>query len=129
MIRLDHVHILSSDMEKTLHFYQTMFGAKVVYDATLMDQRNVRIEIGGQAMHIYDQRPRSADRGLVHHLGIRTYDLEGLITHMQENGVVFRKGITEDVPFRYVMCAAPDGVLLELYQVEPGGEWMVGEGT
>ena len=128
MIALDHVHIFSSDMEKTLAFYQTMFHAKVVYDATLMQQRNVRIEIGGQAMHIYDQKPRSADHGLVHHLGIRTDDLVGLIAHMQENGVVFRKGITEDASFRYVMCEAPDRVLLELYEVKPGGEWMVGEG-
>ena len=129
MITLDHVHIFSSDMEKTLHFYQIMFDAKIVYDATLMGQRNVRIDIGGQAMHIYDQKPRSADRGLVHHLGIRTDDLEGLIAYMQENGVVFRKGVTEDVAFRYVMCEAPDGVLLELYEVKPGGEWMVREGT
>ena len=47
---------------------------------------------------------------------------------MQENGVVFRKGIVEATPFRYAMCEAPDGVLLELYEVKPGGEWMVGEG-
>ena len=127
MICLDHVHIFSSDMEKTLRFYRTMFGARVIYDAVLMGQRNVRLDIGGQALHIYDQKPRSADRGLVHHLGIRTDDLEGLIAHMRENGVVFRKGITEATPFRYVMCEAPDGVLLELYELKPGGEWMVGE--
>ena len=129
MICLDHVHIFSSDVEKTIHFYATMFDAKVVYDTPLVGKRNVRLDIGGMAMHVYDQKPRSADRGLVNHLGLRTDDLDGLVTHMQAHGVTFRKTITEAESFRYVMCEAPDGVLLELYQVKEGGEWMVGEGS
>ena len=79
MICLDHVHIFSSNMAKTLCFYQTMFGAKLVYGAVLMEQRKVRLYIGGQAMHIYHQKPRGTDRGLVHHLGIPTDDLDGLV--------------------------------------------------
>lgn len=127
MLSLDHVHIFASDIEKTITFYRIMFGAEVVYDALLVGQRNVRIQIGGMAIHIYDQPPRSADRGLVHHLGIRTDDLAGLVAHMQQHGVAFRKGVTEDPAFRYIMCEAPDGVLLELYEVKPGGGWMVGK--
>jgi len=111
-----------------MHFYATMFGAEVVYDTLLMGKRNVRLDIGGMAMHVYDQKPRSADRGLVNHLGMRTDDLDSLVKHMQAKGVTFRKTITEAESFRYVMCEAPDGVLLELYQVKEGGEWMVGEG-
>ncbi len=126
MICLDHVHIFASNMENTLSFYQTMFGARIVYDTLLVGQRNVRIDIGGHAMHIYDQRPRSADRGLVNHIGIRTDDLDALVSHMQAHGVTFRKGITDDPAFRYIMCEAPDGMLVELYQVKPGGGWMVG---
>jgi catechol 2,3-dioxygenase-like lactoylglutathione lyase family enzyme len=128
MICLDHVHVFSSDIEKTIHFYTTMFGARVVYDTPLMGKRNVRLDIGGMAMHVYDQKPRSADRGLLNHLGMRTDDLDSLVEHMQANGVTFRKAITEAESFRYVMCEAPDGVLLELYQVKEGGEWMVGKG-
>lgn len=125
MIRLDHVHIFASDVQATVAFYRTMFGARVVYDAELVGKRNVRLDIGGTAIHIYDQRPRSADRGLVHHLGMRTDNLDRLAAHMKANGVVFRKAITEDNAFRYVMCEAPDGVLLELYEVKPGCEWMI----
>ena len=39
--------------------------------------------------------------------------------------MVFRKEITEDKNFRYVMCEAPDGILLELYEVKAGAEWML----
>ncbi|MGH7966543.1 MAG: VOC family protein, partial [Candidatus Binatia bacterium] len=110
MIRLDHAHIFASHIKTTIHFYQTMFGARVVYDTALVGKRNVRLDIGGMALHVYDQMPRSADRGLINHLGIRTDDLAGLVAHMQTHGVTFRKGITEDEHFRYIMCEAPDGV-------------------
>ncbi len=123
--RLDHVHIFASNMAETIRFYTMMFDAKVVYDSQLVGQRNVSLDLGGLAIHIYDQPPRSRDRGLVHHLGLLTDDLPGLMAHMQARGVTFRKAITEDTAFRYVMCEAPDGVLLELYEVKPGGEWML----
>ena len=113
-------------MDKTVRFYTTMFAARVVYDTQLVGQRNVRLDIGGMALHVYDQPPRSADRGLMHHLGILTDDLDGLVSHMWGQGVVFRKDITEDDAFRYIMCEAPDGILLELYEVKPGCEWMLG---
>jgi catechol 2,3-dioxygenase-like lactoylglutathione lyase family enzyme len=125
VICLDHAHIFASHLETTVTFYRTMFGARLVYDTALVGRRNVRLDIGGMALHVYDQLPRSADRGLIHHLGIRTDDLEGLMAHMRANGVAFRKEITEDQHFRYVMCEAPDGVLLELYEVKAGAEWMV----
>lgn len=124
MIRLDPIHVFASTLEATVHFYTTMFGARVVYDTIRVGQRNVRLDMGGTAMHLYDQPPRSADRGLIHHLGIRTDDLAGLIRHLQATGVVFRAGIREDTAFRYIMCEAPDGILLELYEVKSGGEWM-----
>lgn len=123
--RLDHVHIFASNMAETIHFYTTMFAAKVVYDTQLVGQRNVRLDLGGLAIHVYDQPPRGRDRGLVHHLGLLTDDLPGLMAHMQSHGATFRKAITEDTAFRYFMCEAPDGILLELYEVKPGGEWML----
>ena len=83
MIRLDHTHIFASHLEATVTFYRTMFGARVVYDTSLVGRRNVRLDIGGTALHVYDQAPRSADRGLIHHLGIRTDDLESLMAHMR----------------------------------------------
>lgn len=126
MIRLDHAHIFASDIDATIAFWQTMFGARVVFDEALVGQRNVRLDIGGGALHLYDQPPRGLDRGLVHHLGIRTDDLPGLVAHMQAHGAIFRKPISEQPSFRYVMFEAPDGLLLKLYEVKPGGREMFG---
>ena len=123
-VQLDHVHIFASDIETTVSFYRMMFGARMVYDTSLVGRRNVRLDFGGAAIHVYDQKPRSADRGLIHHLGIRTDDLDNLVRSMQAKGVAFRKDIADAGSFRYIMCEAPDGVLIELYEVKAGGEWM-----
>ena len=125
MNRLDHTHLFSSDIEKTVRWYVTMLGAEVIYDTELVGHRNVRLEIGGGALHVYEQPPRGPGRQIVHHLGIRTDDLRALVAHMQAQGHRFPKAITEEPAFRYVMCEAPDGLLLELYEVKPGGEWMI----
>ena len=106
-----------------------MFGARIVYDAMLVGQRNIRLDIGGAGAAYLRANTSECGTGvwcIILAFGLN--DLEGLIAHMQANGVVFRKGIVEDTSFRYAMCEAPDGVLLELYEVKPGGEWMVGEG-
>ena len=78
MNRLDHAHLFSSDIEKTVRWYVTMLGAEVIYDTELVGHRNVRLEIGGGALHLYQQPPRGPGRQIVHHVGIRTDDLHGL---------------------------------------------------
>ena len=120
--RLDHAHIFASDVETTIEFFTTMFGAQVAWDREAAGARNVRLEIGGGALHLYDQAPRGDDRPLVHHLGIRTDDLFGLVEHMRAQGHTFRNEVAEHPHFRYVMVAAPDGLLLELFEPKPGGD-------
>jgi len=126
MVKLDHAHLFCSDIAAVTRYYESMFGARVVYDRELAGSRVVRIDLGGTALHLYDQSPRGAGRPLVHHLGLRTDGLDELVAHMRAQGAVFRKGIVEDTAFRYAMCEAPDGLLLELYEVKPGGDWMLG---
>ena len=71
--RLDHTHLLCSDVDATVDFFSRMFGGRVAMDeADLAGARNVRIEVGIGAIHLYDQPPRGSDRPLVHHIGIRT---------------------------------------------------------
>ena len=56
--------------------------------------------------------------GAVHHVGIQTDDLPALHRRLTALGVPFRSGIREFGSWRYIMCEAPDGVLLELFQID-----------
>ncbi len=114
---LHHPHLFASDLDASLQFYQEMFGAEIIFDHVMAGARNVMISIGTGKINFYDQPPRGPGPCAVHHLGIETDDLEGLVEHMKSKGVRFRSGIRDLGAWKYVMAGAPDNVLLELFQV------------
>ncbi len=117
--RLHHTHLFASDLEASLDFYRRWFGAEVLSDEVFAGSRNVLVDVGGGRLNFYDQPPRDRGRNVVHHLGIQTEDLEGLVQRMQEGGVPFRRRITDTGLLSYVMVEGPDGILLELFQADP----------
>ena len=119
---LHHVHIFARDIEATIAWWRGMLGGEVVCDEMLAGARNVFMRIGCGRLHIYEQAPRDSGRGAVHHIGIRSDDLRGLVARMERRGVRFRSEIREFGTWRYIMCAAPDDVLLELFEFDPAHE-------
>ena len=115
---LHHAHLFASDLERSISFYREMFDAEVVFDTEVAGARNALIRLGDAHINFYDQPPRDSGRGAVHHLGIRTEDLCSLVAHMKSKGFTFRKEIIDLGALKYVMAAAPDGVLLELFQTD-----------
>ncbi|MFX1374767.1 MAG: VOC family protein [Promethearchaeota archaeon] len=116
-ITLHHAHIFASNLDESIKFYQDMFGAKILFDNKIAGARNVMISIGLAKINFYDQPPKDQGRGAIHHLGIETDDLDALVTHMKNKGFQFIKKIKNLGPLKYVMAAAPDNVLLELFEV------------
>jgi catechol 2,3-dioxygenase-like lactoylglutathione lyase family enzyme len=114
---LHHAHLFASNLDKSIKFYQEMFGAKILFDLKMAGARNVMISIGTSKINFYDQPPKDDGRGAIHHLGIETDDLEALVTHMKNKGFQFIREIKSFGPLKYVMAAAPDNVLLELFEV------------
>ena len=113
---LHHAHLFASNLDQSVRFYQEMFGGEVILDAEVSGSRNILLRLGSAHINFYDQPPKDTGRGVVHHLGIRTDDLEGLVARMKEKGFEFRKGITDLGALKYIMAAAPDGILLELFE-------------
>jgi uncharacterized protein (DUF952 family)/catechol 2,3-dioxygenase-like lactoylglutathione lyase family enzyme len=116
--RLHHAHIFASDIDATIEFWTSRLGATVAADEILLGSRNVMLMVGSGRLNVYDQPPRSAERGPVHHLGIQVRHLDALVDHMTALGTEFRKPVTAGEGFRYVMAEAPDGILLELFEAD-----------
>lgn len=114
---LHHAHLFASNLDESIMFYQDMFGAKVLFDLKMAGARNVMIWIGSSKINFYDQPPKDQGRGAIHHLGIETEDLEALVAHMKSKGFQFIKEIKSFGPLKYIMAAAPDNLLLELFEV------------
>jgi catechol 2,3-dioxygenase-like lactoylglutathione lyase family enzyme len=114
---LHHVHIFASDLNKSIKFYEDFFDGKVVLDMELAGARNVFMKVGNGRIHFYDQPPKFSGRGSIHHFGIQTDDLEGMVNKMRSKGVVFTKDITDAGFWKYIMVPAPDDILIELFEV------------
>ncbi len=113
-----HIHIFASDINKSINFYEAFFGGKVILDSELAGARNVFMKIGHGRLHFYDQPPKSPGRGSIHHFGIQTDHIEGVVDKLTAGGVVLKKGITDLGFWKYIMVPAPDDILIELFQVD-----------
>lgn len=117
-VHLHHVHVFASDIEAAVAWWRDKLGGEIVFDGDFGGARNVFVQVGAGRLHLYDQPPRGAPGGAWHHVGIRTDDLSALHRRLVAEGVPFRSGIREFGAWRYIMCAAPDGILLELFQID-----------
>ena len=124
-VSLDHIHIFSSNLPATIEFFTQMLGATVVWDDEAARARNVRLALGRAFIHVYDQPSKNERGGPVHHLGVETDDLDGLVVRMKANGFQFRNAIRDESRFRYVMVAGPDNLLIELFQCREPERWQI----
>jgi len=116
---IHHAHLFAADINSALNFYQEMFCAEILADLEMAGARNVFVAIGQGRIHFYEQPPKDEGRGAIHHIGIQTDDLQGLVAHMRAKGFQFRKEIADFGFWKYVMAQGPDNVLLELFQIIP----------
>ena len=114
--RLHHTHLFASDLDASLRFYQEWFGAEVLADHHFAGARNVMVRIGDGRLNFYDQPPRDRGRNAIHHLGIQVEGLTELVERMAAGGIEMRSAIRILPELDYIMIAAPDGVLLELFE-------------
>jgi catechol 2,3-dioxygenase-like lactoylglutathione lyase family enzyme len=114
---IHHVHIFASAINESIKFYKDFFGGKIILDAELAGARNVFMKIGNGRLHFYDQPPKNPGRGSIHHFGIQTDDMEGIVNNMKSKGISFKKGIVDFGFWKYIMVPAPDDILIELFQI------------
>ena len=114
---IHHVHIFSSNLKKSLQFYQENFGGQVILDAEFAGARNVFMKVGNGRLHFYNQSPKHSVRGSIHHFGIQTENLEAMVTKLKSNGILFQKDVTDIGHWKYIMVPAPDNILIELFEI------------
>jgi catechol 2,3-dioxygenase-like lactoylglutathione lyase family enzyme len=112
-----HVHLFASNLEKSLVFYKTFFGGEIILDAEIAGARNIFMKVGTGRIHFYDQPPKMAGAGSIHHFGIQTDDVERDYQRMKTEGVAFNKEVVDLGYMKYIMVPAPDNLLIELFEV------------
>ena len=115
MLSLHHTHLFASDVDRSIAFWRDHFGAVVLVDTVFAGARNVFMRIGEGRLHLYDQAPKHAGAGTVHHLGIETDELDALVARLKVAGVSVTD-VRRHAEGDYAMAEGPDGLLLELFR-------------
>ncbi|MFC1915767.1 VOC family protein [Chloroflexota bacterium] len=119
--KYEHLHITSTDPEKTAEFYTRFMGAKFVKEAEVLGMKMIDMELGGIIFRI--SRGTGADanwtgtRFGLHHHGIQVDNLDKIIADLRANNVEFVVEPFEPVPgVSAIFVKAPDNVLIEVIE-------------
>jgi catechol 2,3-dioxygenase-like lactoylglutathione lyase family enzyme len=123
---IEHVSLRCRDLEKTITFYESMFGARVILRRNLAGGKKiVYLRLGTAMIELMDMGPALELRDPreyygVHHLGLKTNDFWAHYHSLKEKGADFvgepfepKKGI------QLVFLRDPNGAIIELCQRDP----------
>ena len=119
MIKHANVTILVADLERAVRYYRDTLGLALAFRAgdEWAQLTAPGLTIG---LHPIDASRAAAPRELVS-LGFGVEHLESAMAALQEKGVKFKDGITENPGVRLAHFADPDGTPLYLAQQVWGG--------
>ena len=122
---LDHVNIITADLEGTARFYTELFGLEPRDGPPPLTHENARwmYDAAGRAViHInslecpraYDREVRAGPTGALHHVALRCSGYEELRARLASYGLEHRINVVAAVGLRQIFVLDPNQVLLEL---------------
>jgi catechol 2,3-dioxygenase-like lactoylglutathione lyase family enzyme len=122
---LDHVNIITSDLDGTARYYSEVFG---------LERRNAPPPLTpGNAQWMYDDAgraivhinsvdcPRTYERevapgptGSLHHVALRCTGYDGMLARLAQRGIGYQLNEVPAARLRQIFTLDPNGVLLEL---------------
>src|SRR5690606_5178867 len=105
---LNHVSLIVSDLDRSVTFYERLFGLPVVSRQT----GGVNLGVGGSFLGIYQGGPSAEPH--INHLcfGLADFDAERTVAALTRSGVEAESRIRDGVA--QVYCADPDGLRVQL---------------
>jgi catechol 2,3-dioxygenase-like lactoylglutathione lyase family enzyme len=123
---LDHVNIITQDIEGTANFYRDLLDLERRDGPPPLTPNTVQWmhdQEGRAIVHINSlDCPRAYDRdiepgaltGAIHHVALRCTGFEDLLARLQRMGADYQVNTIDSIGLRQVFTADPNNVLLEL---------------
>jgi len=122
---LDHVNIITADLEGTARFYAELFGLERRAAPPPLTPGNAQwmYDAAGRAIvHVNSlDCPRYFERdvspgptGALHHVALNCSGYEDMIARLNTRGLGYRVNVVDAISLRQIFTLDPNGVLLEL---------------
>jgi catechol 2,3-dioxygenase-like lactoylglutathione lyase family enzyme len=121
-IRIDHLHIRSTDAEAAAAFYARAFGARETGRQPVPAGVRIMLDLDGLALFVESVPegtagvPTAPYRGL-EHLGLAVDDLDAVVSNLAIKGIALEGPPSSPRPgVRIAFVKAPDGARVELVE-------------
>ena len=124
---IHHVAIIASDYERSRHFYHQVLGLPILAETLREARQSWKLDLalpdGGQ-LELFSfptppARPSGPEGGGLGHLAFRGAAVGPGIAHLEQHGVAVEPvRVDELTGSRFTFFADPDGLPLELYEVD-----------
>ena len=122
---LDHVNIITSDVDSSARFYAELFGLEARNGPPPLTHENARWmydDAGRAILHInslecprhYDREVRPGPTGALHHVALRCSGYEELRARLKSRGLEHRLNEVTAIGLKQIFVLDPNQVLLEL---------------
>src|SRR5262245_27487671 len=116
-LKLNHLHLKTTDPDKTVQFYVDTFGAKVL---NKNPRGGYRIDLLGLELNVskfLDEQKREQKYGM-EHIAIDTDELDNLVAKLQAQGSNILEATVASGGRRVCFFEGPDGVQLEFIEIK-----------
>ena len=117
-LKLNHLHLKTTDPEKTANFYVETLGAKITGE---LPNGGYRLDLHGLALNVskFLEQKRKQIYGM-EHLAIDTDELDALVEKLKAQGINILEETVVSGGRRVCFFEGPDGVQLEFIEMKPG---------
>ncbi len=122
---LDHVHILCGDVEKSVKYFEDVFGGKVESRGELRGFPMIRMDVKGVFVNLMGTDPKAValevgkgSRGL-DHFGFNVKGLEKTVEDLKKKGAKISAGPgVTPAGVKFAFVDGPEGIRIELVERE-----------
>lgn len=124
---IHHVAIIASDYERSRHFYHQVLGLPILAETLREARQSWKLDLAlpdGSQLELFSfpappARPSRPEACGLRHLAFRVPALDPVIAHLEQHGVAVEPvRVDELTGSRFTFFADPDGLPLELYEVD-----------
>lgn len=126
---MHHVAIIASDYDRSRRFYHELLGLPILAETLRAERHSWKLDLAlpdGSQLELFSfpappPRPSRPEACGLRHLAFRVQALDPVIAHLESHGVdVEPVRVDELTGSRFTFFADPDGLPLELYEVDAG---------
>ena len=117
--RLHHAGVHVASLERSIAFYQTVFGLRLAERLSLGAEQLAFLEVGSSRVELIADGTAGRATGVVDHVAFEVEDLDGWVSRLRQHGVRLLDEAPIEVPAlgaRILFCLGPDGERIELFE-------------